>query len=66
MSYNSRIILAKIVTYFSQNYAGTLGSSLTTTMVFQKPWRIVHGKEGVRMDVPQTTKQFIPDWGVKK
>ena len=28
MSYNSKIILAKIATYHSQNYAGTLGSSL--------------------------------------
>ena len=27
-SYNSRIILIKIETYYSQNYAGTLGSSL--------------------------------------
>ena len=26
--YNSRIILIKIETYYSQNYAGTLGSSL--------------------------------------
>jgi len=29
MSYNSRIILAKIATYYSQNYAGTLGASLS-------------------------------------
>ena len=30
-SYNSRIILIKIETYYSQNYAGTLGSSLPAT-----------------------------------
>ena len=29
-SYNSRIILIKIETYYSLNYAGTLGSSLRT------------------------------------
>ena len=29
-SYNSKIILIKIETYYSQNYAGTLGSSLVS------------------------------------
>ena len=28
MPYNSRIILIKIATYYSQNYAGILGSGL--------------------------------------
>jgi len=30
MSYNPRIILAKIATYYSHNYAGTLGSQAYT------------------------------------
>ena len=32
-SYNSRIILIKIETYYSQNYAGTLGSSLLAVAI---------------------------------
>ena len=36
-SYNSRIILIKIETYYSQNYAGTLGSSLTVTFFCHIP-----------------------------
>ena len=32
-SYNSRIVLTKMDTYYSPNYASTLGSSLITTDV---------------------------------
>ena len=40
-SYNSRIILTEIATYYSQNYAGTLGSSLLYTWVYFRAIRVV-------------------------
>ena len=33
MAYNSEIILTTIVTYYSQNYAGILGTSLQHTQL---------------------------------
>jgi len=34
VSYNSRIILTKSVTYYSQNYSGIIGSSLVVSGMF--------------------------------
>ena len=36
ISYNSRIILIEIETYYSQNYASTLGSSLTFMYIYSR------------------------------
>ena len=38
MSYNSRIILIKIATYYSQNYAGILGSGLLLGWYVDNAW----------------------------
>ena len=40
-AHNSRIILTKIATYYSQNYAGTLGSSLSI-MIMSSSTMYVH------------------------
>ena len=36
MSYNPRIILIKIATYYSQNYAGILGSGLSYNVLLYR------------------------------